>query len=51
MQQTRVASYKGFASKVNNMFQQRLITLKKLGIIEALHLVEVAGGLLSVQKK
>ena len=51
VQKTRVARYKGFASKINNMFQERIITLKKLGIIEELSLVEVAGGLLSAQKK
>lgn len=51
VQKTKVARYKGFASKVNNMFKERIITLKKLGIIEELSLVEVAGGLLSTQKK
>ncbi len=51
MQNTRVSSYRGFASKINNMFQEKIITLKKLGIIEELGLVEVAGGLLGVQKK
>ena len=51
VQNTRVARYKSFSSKVNNMFQERIITLKKLGIIEELSLVEVAGGLLSAQKK
>jgi serine/threonine-protein kinase HipA len=51
LQKTRVSSYKGFAWKIKNMFQERVITLKKLGIIEELSLVEVAGGLLSAQKK
>ncbi len=51
VQKTRLARYKGFASKVNNMFKKRIITLKKLGIIEELNLVEVAGGLLSAQIK
>ncbi len=51
VQKTRVASYKGFASKVNNMYQERIITLKKLGIMEELNLLEIAGGLLSAQKK
>ncbi len=51
MQKTRVSSYKGFSSKIHNMFEQRVITLKKLGIIKELGLVDVAGGLLSAQKK
>jgi len=50
VQNTRVSSYKGFATKVNNMFQEKIISLKKLGIIEELGLVEVSGGLLAVQK-
>jgi len=49
VQKTRVSKYKGFASKINNMFLERIITLKKLGVIEELSLVESAGGLLSVQ--
>jgi len=32
------------------MFNQRVINLKKLGIINELELVKEAGGLLSVQK-
>jgi len=51
VQNTRVSSYKGFASKINNMFQEKMISLKKLGIIEELGLVEASGGLLAVQKK
>lgn len=51
VQNTRVSSYKGFATKVNNMFQEKIISLKKLGIIEELGLVEVSGGLLAAQKK
>lgn len=50
VQNTRVSSYKGFSHKVNNMFQEKIIMLKKLAIIEELGLVEVSGGLLSVQK-
>ena len=50
IQRTRVSSYKGFSSKVNNMFLEKIISLKKLGIIEELGLVDIAGGLLSVQK-
>jgi len=51
IQNTRASSYKSFANKINNMFQEKIITLKKLGIIKELNLVEVAGGLLAVQKK
>ena len=51
IQNTRVSSYKGFASKINNMFQEKVISLKKLGIIRELGLVNVAGGLLAVEKK
>lgn len=51
VQKTKIAKYKGFSSKINNMFKERIITLKKLGIIEELSLVEIAGGLLSAQKK
>ena len=51
IQNIRVASYKGFSSKINNMFQEKLISLKKLGIIKELGLVDVAGGLLAVEKK
>lgn len=51
IQTTRASSYKGFASKINNMFQEKIISLKKLGIIEELSLVEISGGLLAVQKK
>jgi serine/threonine-protein kinase HipA len=50
VQKTRLSSYKGFSTKVNNMFQEKIISLKKLGIIEELSLVKIAGGLLSVQK-
>jgi len=50
VQNSRVARYKSFASRINNMFQERIITLKKLGIIEELSLLEVAGGPLSAQK-
>ena len=50
VQNTRVSSYKGFATKVNNMFQEKIISLKKLGIIEELGLVEESGGLLAVEK-
>jgi len=48
---TRMARYKSFTSKINNMFQERIVTLKKLGIIEELSLLEVSGGPLSAQKK
>lgn len=51
VQKTRVSSYKGFSSKINSMFQEKIISLKKLGIIEELGLTEVSGGLLAVQKK
>jgi len=51
MQSTRVSRYKSFASKINNMYQERVITLKKLGIIEELSLLEEVGGPLSAQKK
>ncbi|MDQ7067980.1 MAG: hypothetical protein Q9M40_08400 [Sulfurimonas sp.] len=51
VQNTRVSSYRGFSSKINNMFDEKIITLKKLGIIDELGLVEVSGGLLRVQKK
>ena len=51
VQNTRVSSYKGFASKINNMYQEKIISLKKLGIIEELGLVEVSGGLLAAQRK
>ena len=50
IQKTRVSSYRGFASKINNMFQEKIISLKKLGIIKELGLVDLAGGLLAVQK-
>jgi serine/threonine-protein kinase HipA len=50
IQKTRVSSYKGLSSKITNMFQEKIISLKKLGIIGELGLVDVAGGLLSVQK-
>jgi len=51
VQKTRNSSYKSFSTKINNMFQEKIISLKKLGIIEELNLVNIAGGLLSVQKK
>jgi len=51
VQNTRVSSYKGFSSKINNMFHEKIISLKKLGIIEELGLVEVSGGLLATQKE
>jgi len=51
IQKTRNASYKSFSSKINNMFEERIITLKKLGVIKELELVEIAGGLLAVQKQ
>jgi len=50
VQRTREAN-KGFSSKVNNMFNERVISLKKLGIIKELDLVEEAGGLLAAQKR
>ncbi len=50
VQNTRVSSYKGFSSKINNIFLEKIITLKKLGIIDELGLVDVSGGLLAVQK-
>ena len=51
VQNTRVSSYKGFSSKINNMFQEKIISLKKLGIIKELDLVDISGGLLAAQKK
>ena len=50
MQKTRVASYKGFSTRIKNMFNQRVISLKKLGLIKELELVDEAGGLLSAEK-
>ena len=50
IQNTRVSNYKSFANKTNNMFQEKIITFKKLGIIKELNLVEITGGLLAVQK-
>ncbi|QOY51746.1 type II toxin-antitoxin system HipA family toxin [Candidatus Sulfurimonas baltica] len=50
MQKTRANSNIDFSTRVKNIFQERIIRLKKLGIIEELELVEVAGGLLAVQK-
>ncbi|MEA1919047.1 MAG: HipA domain-containing protein [Campylobacterota bacterium] len=51
MQKTRMlGSYKGLALKIDNMFKERIISLKKLGFIEELNLVEESGGLLSVQR-
>jgi len=51
IQNTRVSSYKGFSGKIKSMFQEKIISLKKLGIVEELGLVDIAGGLLAAQKK
>ncbi len=51
MQKTRVDKNKSFSFRVENMLLERVIKLKKLGVIEELNLVEVAGRLLSAQKK
>ncbi len=50
VQKIKLARYKGFTSKINNMFQERIITLQKLGIIDELGLVDVVGGFLSAQR-
>jgi len=47
MQQTRAGSYKRFSQRVENMYKEKIIQLKKLGIIQELNLVDIAGGLLS----
>jgi len=51
MQQTRVGSYKGFSQRVENMYKDKIIQLKKLGIIQELNLIDIAGGLLSREQK
>ena len=51
MQKTRVNSYVNFSSKIENMFKEKVIQLKKHGIISELELVDEAGGLLAAQKK
>jgi len=50
MQKIRIKSNKSFSDRVNNMFNERVITLKKLGIISELELTDIAGGLLSSHK-
>ena len=47
MQQTRVGSYKSFSQRVENMYKEKIIQLKKLGIIQELNLIDIAGGLLN----
>jgi len=51
MQKTRIKSYIPFSTKLSNMFKEKVITLKKLGIIKELELIDEAGGLLSVENK
>lgn len=51
MQQTRVGSYKSFSQRVENMHKEKIIQLKKLGVIQELNLVDVAGGLLRREQK
>lgn len=51
MQQTRVGSYKSFSRRIENMYKEKIIQLKKLGIIKELNLIEIAGGLLSREQK
>lgn len=50
VQKTRADSYINFSSKVENMFNEKVIQLKKLGFIVELELVDEAGGLLGAQK-
>ena len=47
MQQTRAGSYKSFSQRIENMYKEKIIQLKKLGIIQELNLTDIAGGLLS----
>jgi hypothetical protein len=50
IQKIRVDKYIDFSSRVQNMFKAKVIQLKKLGIINELELVDIAGGLLSAQE-
>ena len=50
MQKTRLTSYVSFSDKLNNVFNEKIISLKKLGVIKELELIDEAGGLLSAQK-
>jgi serine/threonine-protein kinase HipA len=47
MQQSRVGSYKSFSQRIDNMYKEKIIQLKKLGFIQELNLIDIAGGLLS----
>lgn len=51
MQQTRVSSYKSFSQRLENMYKEKIIQLKKLGFIQELNLIDVAGGLLNAQSR
>jgi hypothetical protein len=51
MQKTRIKSDIPFSTKLSNMFKEKVITLKKLGIIKELELIDEAGGLLSAENK
>ena len=43
--------YTNFSDRLENMYQQRIIAFKKLGILEELGLLNLAGGPLNAQKK
>ena len=52
MQQTRDSkSNITFSKRLTSMFENKIIQLKKNGIIQELELVEEAGGLLNAEKK
>lgn len=50
IQKTRAGTQSCLSQRVESMYIEKIIRLKKLGIIKELGLVEIAGGLLSVQK-
>ena len=51
MQKTRASASLTFSRRLQNMFENKIIQLKKNGIIKELELVEEAGGLLNAEKK
>ena len=50
MQKTRASASLTFSRRLQNMFENKIIQLKKNGIIKELELVEEAGGLLNAEK-